>query len=72
VKTAFEEEQKRRQIVLFPVRLDDAVMETKEAWAAKLRADRHIGDFQQWKSHDRYQKTLERVLRDLATGQKPK
>ena len=72
VKTAFEEERKRKQTVLFPIRLDDSIMETKEAWAAKLRADRHIGDFRRWKSHDQYQKTLERVLRDLATGQKPK
>jgi hypothetical protein len=38
VTTAFEEELKRGQTVLFPIRLDDAVMDTKEAWAAKLRA----------------------------------
>ena len=38
----------------------------KEAWAAKLRV-RHIGDFSQWKNHDDYQRTLQRVLRDLAT-----
>src|SRR5215470_16190717 len=30
---AFEEERKRGQIVLFPVRLDNAVMDTNEAWA---------------------------------------
>jgi hypothetical protein len=72
MRSAFEEERKRRQTVLFPVRLDDAVLETKEAWAAKRRATRYIGDFRQWKNHDQYQKTLERVLRDLATGQKPK
>jgi hypothetical protein len=72
VKTAFEEERKRKQTVLFPVRLDDSLLETSEAWAAKLRADRHIGDFRQWKDHDRFQVTLERVLRDLASGQKRK
>jgi hypothetical protein len=43
---------------------DDAVMDTKEAWAAKLRA-RLIGDFQNWKNHDAYKKTFERVVRDL-------
>jgi uncharacterized protein YjbI with pentapeptide repeats len=64
VTKAFEEERKRGQIVLFPVRLDDAVMETKEAWAGKLRA-RHIGDFTRWKEHDEYQKSFARVLRDL-------
>jgi uncharacterized protein YjbI with pentapeptide repeats len=68
VKTAFEEERRRKQTMLFPIRLDDAVMETGEAWAAKLRADRNIGDFRQWKDHDSYQEVFERVLRDLATG----
>jgi hypothetical protein len=32
-------------VVLFPVRVDDAVMETKKAWAGKLRRSRNIGDF---------------------------
>jgi uncharacterized protein YjbI with pentapeptide repeats len=70
VKTAYEEERRRKQTTLFPIRLDDAVMETSEAWAAKLRSDRNIGDFRQWKDHDRYQKVFERVLRDLAAGPK--
>ena len=69
VTKAFEEERQRGGVVLFPVRLDDAVFETKEAWAAKLRANRHIGDFRAWKDHDvyqrTYQRTLERLLRDL-------
>jgi hypothetical protein len=38
VTKGFEEERKRGQIVLFPVRLDDVVMVTNEPWAAKLRA----------------------------------
>jgi hypothetical protein len=49
----FEEERKRNEEVLFPIRLDDAVLKTTEAWAAKLRA-RLIGDFRQWKDHDTY------------------
>ena len=69
VTKAFEEERRRGQIVLFPIRLDDAVMDTDEAWAAKLRA-RHIGDFRRWKEHDEYQKSFARVLRDL-TVKKP-
>jgi uncharacterized protein YjbI with pentapeptide repeats len=65
VTKAFEEERKRKQIVLFPIRLDNAVMDTNEAWAAKLRA-RNIGDFTHWKDDSTYQKSFERVLRDLA------
>ena len=65
VDKAFEEERQRGGVVLFPVRLDDTVMETKEAWAAKLRRSRNIGDFRAWKNHDAYQAALKRVLRDL-------
>ena len=65
VDKAFEEERHRGGVVLFPVRLDDTVMETKEAWAAKLRRSRNIGDFRAWKEHDAYQAALKRVLRDL-------
>jgi hypothetical protein len=71
VTKAFEEERKRGQLILFPVRPDDAVMDTNEAWAAKLRA-RNIGDFRKWKDHDAYQKCLDRLLRDLTvTTTKP-
>jgi hypothetical protein len=65
VTKAFEEERQRDGVVLFPVRVDDAVFDTKKAWAAKLRRNRNIGDFRNWKDHDAYQKALERVLRDL-------
>jgi hypothetical protein len=69
VDKAFEEERQRGGVVLFPVCLDDAVKETKEAWASKLRRSRNIGDFRRWKDHDAYQKALERVLRDLRVEQ---
>jgi uncharacterized protein YjbI with pentapeptide repeats len=64
VTAAFEEERKRGQSVLFPVRLDEEVMNTNEAWAAKLRA-RNIGDFRKWKDHDAYKQSFERAVRDL-------
>ena len=66
VDKAFEEERQRGQVVLFPVRLDDVVLTTNQAWAAKLRRSRNVGDFRGWKNHDAYQLALERVLRDLA------
>jgi hypothetical protein len=70
VKTAYEEERKRGQTVLFPIRLDDVVMDTKEAWATKLRADRNIGDFRRWKDNDAYAESFERVMRDLVARPK--
>ncbi len=65
VETAFEEESRRKETVLFPIRLDNTVMETDEAWAADIRRTRNIGDFRDWKHHDSYQKTFERLIRDL-------
>ncbi len=65
VEKAFEEEGKRKQTVLFPVRLDEAVMETGQSWAAEIRRTRHIGNFSRWKDHDAYQQAFERLLRDL-------
>ncbi len=68
VNKAFAEERDRKQLVLFPVRIDGTVMTTLEPWARKLSDTRHIGDFRQWKDHDAYQKALERLLRDLTVS----
>lgn len=65
VETAFEKERREKRSVLFPIRVDDAVMETDQAWAADIRRTRHIGDFKDWKNHDSYKRALERLLRDL-------
>jgi uncharacterized protein YjbI with pentapeptide repeats len=65
VLKAFAEERRRGQTVLFPICLDNAVLKTKEAWAVKLRDQRHIGDFRHWKDHDCYKTSFDRVLRDL-------
>lgn len=65
IETAFEKERQQNRTVLFPVRLDDAVMKTTEAWAADIRRTRHIGDFRKWKDHDSYKKAFDHLLRDL-------
>ena len=53
------------KLVLFPIRVDEAVMEATQAWAADIRRTRHIGEFGHWREHDSYKKALERLLRDL-------
>ncbi len=67
VEAALEEERKDpdRRTILFPVRIDDAVVQTDRAWARAIMRTRHIGDFSGWKEHDPYRKSLERLLRDL-------
>jgi hypothetical protein len=70
VEAAFERERREKRLVLFPIRLDDAVIETGKAWAADLRRTRYIGDFTLWKDHDNYQKSFARLLRDLSQSEK--
>jgi hypothetical protein len=65
VEAAFERERKDGTTVLFPIGLDDAVMDSDAAWAATIRRTRHIGDFSKWKNDDEYSRSLERLVRDL-------
>jgi uncharacterized protein YjbI with pentapeptide repeats len=65
VESCFEREHREKSIVLFPVRLDGAVMDTDAAWAASSRRQRHMGDFSKWRDHDSYQKAFDRLLKDL-------
>lgn len=65
VEHAIDLEKERKQSILFPVRIDDAVMESKTGWSAKVRRQRHIGDFTRWKDHDAYSEAFDRLLRDL-------
>src|SRR5215468_1990524 len=66
VETALERERHRkRSFVLFPIRLDNAIMETEEAWVVNLRRTRHFGDFSQWRDHANYKKAFDQLLRDL-------
>ena len=63
-----EKEQKRKEAVLFPIRIDDAIQRTRRAWAAKFRRQRHIGDFRDWTDPAKYKRAFEGLLRDLQAG----
>jgi hypothetical protein len=71
VETALRKEREQNRLVLFPIRLDDAVMKVEAGWPALIRNTRHIGDFSGWKDHDRYQAAFTRLLRDLKADSKP-
>lgn len=65
VEAALEKEQRQGREVLFPVMLDDSVMQTTQAWAKQLRRSRHIGDFTHWTDPQAYEQAFERLLNDL-------
>jgi hypothetical protein len=71
VETAFEKEEREKRLVLFPIRVDEAVMESTVGWAADVHRQRHIGDFTRWKEHDAYKVAFDRLLRDLKASAIP-
>jgi hypothetical protein len=68
VNAAREREDRENGTVLFPIRIDDAVMNSDQPWAADIRRARHIGDFRGWESQASYREAFERLLRDLRSA----
>jgi hypothetical protein len=68
VETALERERNEGRVILFPVRLDDAVMEIPSGWPANVRRSRSIGDFRNWQAPQVYQRAFSRLLHDLSVG----
>jgi hypothetical protein len=65
VEKAFAEERDRGDSVIFPVRIDDAILQAGTAWSQKIRETRHIGDFRNWRVDVSYRRSLEHLLHDL-------
>lgn len=65
VERAMEKERQDGSTVLFPIRLDNAVLKSEKGWASYLKRTRHIGDFSQWQDAERYDVAFHRLLRDL-------
>ena len=65
VERALNKEPQGKPNVLYPIRVDDAIMQSKASWADDIKSTRHIGDFTNWKNHDDYQKAFDRLLRAL-------
>jgi uncharacterized protein YjbI with pentapeptide repeats len=65
VEACLERERRQQRQVLFPIRLDEAVTDTHQAWAAAIRRRRHIGDFTRWRDAAAYDEAFQRLLRDL-------
>ena len=65
VEAALERERAENRTILFPIRLDDAVMSSRKGWAGNLRRQRHIGDFRDWEDRRKYGTALQKLLSDL-------
>lgn len=66
IRKALEVERARESIVLFPIRLDDAVLNAEVTADVDRLRDRLIIDFSGWQDRSLYQKAFSRLVRDLA------
>jgi hypothetical protein len=71
VETALGKERESQPNVLFPLRLDDAVLKSTTGWASHIRLTRHIGDFTNFQDDAAYQKAFATLLRDLKVNKPP-
>jgi len=71
VEQALNKEPEGMRNVLYPIRLDTAVLATTATWAEAIKR-RHIGDFERWKEHDEYQKSFQQLLRALQQSKQVK
>jgi uncharacterized protein YjbI with pentapeptide repeats len=72
LEIAFEKERLCGCTVLFPILLDDGVMNIDQAWAADICRTRYIADFSNWEDKESFQKAFERLVRDLKAAGKNK
>ncbi|MFC2170436.1 toll/interleukin-1 receptor domain-containing protein [Calditrichota bacterium] len=71
IDLTLDEELRRKKNILIPFRIDDAVMDTDEEWAASLRSHRNFGDFRGWEDHKTYKKSFETLLKYLKSDNNP-
>jgi hypothetical protein len=71
VALGMEEERNRDQLMLVPIRIDDAVYRQRPAWVAVIFGTRFIGDFTRWKDQAAYKTSFERLVRDLIKPKLP-
>jgi hypothetical protein len=65
VETALEMEREQERTILFPIRLDDTMLQASSGWPSLIKNTRHIGDFKNWEDPEAYKKALGRLIRDL-------
>jgi hypothetical protein len=66
VESCFERERRQERNILFPIRIDNAILDTNRAWVAAIRRQRQIGDFTGWKDPTTFRDSFNKLLRDLS------
>jgi hypothetical protein len=70
VESALYKEITTKQEILFPIRLDNSILESDTQWAKHLR-QRHISDFTNWQDDVAYQQAFSKLLQRLQVTKLP-
>jgi serine/threonine protein kinase len=70
VEAALYKEVTTGEAILFPIRLDNTVLQSDTQWAKRLR-QRHIGDFTNFQDDAAYQQAFATLLRHLKVSKSP-
>lgn len=65
MEQALEQEEQQQRQILYPLRIDEAALQSPSWWATTLRNSHHLYDFTHWKQPDEYRQAFKRVLADL-------
>jgi len=67
-----EQERKFKRLLIFPIRIDNSIFQSRIAWASFLKNTRHMGDFTNYKNPKAYKEAFNRLVRDLKGESKRK
>jgi TIR domain/Pentapeptide repeats (8 copies) len=65
VEKALSRETQSIPNVLYPVRVDQAILTCTESWTQKIKETRQIGNFEHWNEPEQYQESFKQLLRAL-------
>ena len=68
VDVALKKEAQGNKTILFPIRIDDAVMKAADESSTTLVRSKHIGDFTEWTVPDVYRRAFSRLVKDLTVS----
>jgi hypothetical protein len=66
VRNALQLERERRKTVLFPIRIDNAVLGVFDLPKFDRLREKYVSDFSDWQDPGRYRQAFSRLVRDLA------
>jgi len=68
IDVALKRESQVNKTILFPIRIDDTVMNAEDKLSISLVNSKHIGDFTEWTVPEAYRRAFSRLVKDLTVS----